>query len=584
MQDTHVPARAERGRRGDSRRMDTGDAGREGTLSLRYAVAARRVGPSRPLTSHYDHLGHDAPTPALAMQAAAGAQQAVIPAPVVQPAPAAGASATFTPGWVGIDARARPDDPSPFQNIRPGLSYALGSLRVVQLQAVIRGIESIGDRVSHTGRKAELVQRIVEVAERFAALANSGGTQAMLYLLRMVDVQFQYGKAVSVRYLPASPGFIQAAQGQLTATEVNTPVSHHTRHYMLRTTEPVVQDLPNNAPPNTHTPSGAYNGGRQWDYRGVAGPLLGTSAAAGTTHLYRPAPKSAAGPIGATAPTRPGTNPAVWYIDIGNIPIKPFPFYKPIRFVAPMQRCPTIRAQEVRTARFSFTLTASQIHQLMGEQPTHVLYLVSASYESLVGAERLRTKASVLFPFSAELTINSRRVPFSFKGSKKHPGRVGMPQLAKLAPPTDQACLIPGYLKPGNNRVEFNYRATSNEFDLGIVWAEVVSSDQIIADLKTRVLPKEEELKLMRSLADDEDIITGAAEMPLTCPVRTSALLCLTGVQNTDLLFVSAESEAAGRAGPVIQVHTYPVLRPYCLFAVERGVAQLAVSCLQQGN
>lgn len=427
------------------------------------------------------------------------------------------------PGWHLLYASSLPG-PDPFTQL-DRLPVALSSLRVVQLHEIVRGLSSFSFRMSTSGRKQQVIDRIYNLAQTWAtwtAPNDPAGRQNMWRLWKMIDIQFQYGTNIPIQRAAEFPDYLQVPSSMWLGARGSSPG--------VRPHPAAIATVRMN--PGTYLSTPGH----------TSGPSV-----QGTTHVNAPPVNTASGLVGRTRQTASGTAPVPWHIEWPHVPIKPFPFFEPIRLLGPMIRCPAQRINEVRTARFSVILTEEMIRDIMGEQPTHAIYLVSTSWVSLVEAEKRRTQAPIAFPSSADLYINGERVSYSFRGSKKFPGRVGPPRLSKLAAPTLQPQTT-GHLKPGLNRVDFYYRGASCEFDLGILWARVIPPEHILAKLKTKIIPKSEELSSMRALADDDDIVRGAAEMSLTCPVSVKSILhsfsLLTTPLTKILLSEPAESEA----------------------------------------
>lgn len=150
--------------------------------------------------------------PPMALGPSTGTASATPSAPNTPAVAAAAAGAAGTPylppGWDAIDARVTPTC-DPFSGLS-ALASLLHRLRVPQIVEVLKGVSTFTYHMSSTGRKAQIIDRIVSVANEFYRTRQTTGSQSMMYLHKMIDVQFHSNKAVPVRLYDNNPGFIRA--------------------------------------------------------------------------------------------------------------------------------------------------------------------------------------------------------------------------------------------------------------------------------------------------------------------------------------------------------------------------------------
>lgn len=167
----------------------------------------------------------------------------------------------------------------------------------------------------------------------------------------------------------------------------------------------------------------------------------------------------------------------------------------------------------------AFTLSQKQRELLQDTPKRFQLRLFCTTFEHYMASITTGHNAPVEFPFTCEARVNEKPLGVSLKGSKKHPGRVSPPDVNR----NGSLLLLPGRL----NRVEIAYANApsvcpwlTQRHAAAVALCRITSADQLTAQLQQRqIRTKDEVLSKMQQQALDEEIVTGASTLKLTCPL-----------------------------------------------------------------
>lgn len=121
------------------------------------------------------------------------------------------ATPTPTPTTViQVDASVLPGQ-DVFRDSDPNsLRTLLFSLRLVELTEIVRTCSLFSSHLSATGRKAQVVERIVQLATRFRTMNTPETRQMMVYLTKTIDLQLQYLRPIRVELHPTDKKILLA--------------------------------------------------------------------------------------------------------------------------------------------------------------------------------------------------------------------------------------------------------------------------------------------------------------------------------------------------------------------------------------
>lgn len=193
-----------------------------------------------------------------------------------------------------------------------------------------------------------------------------------------------------------------------------------------------------------------------------------------------------------------------------RINFRPSPFYEIKQFVSSIVQCPEAPTQSDRkNVPFFVNLTTEQVDQLRTSK--YQLRLFCTTVEAHAASLSGRNPATVEFPLTCEVRVNSQPLSINLRGSKKQAGRVPPPNLNK------DSMLA---LKAGRpNRIDLTYTNAPKRHVLVAAICEITTVETLVEHLRSRQLRSKEEVLLkMRREAEDDDIEQGAATMSLKCP------------------------------------------------------------------
>ncbi|WFD30374.1 hypothetical protein MSPP1_001393 [Malassezia sp. CBS 17886] len=215
-----------------------------------------------------------------------------------------------------------------------------------------------------------------------------------------------------------------------------------------------------------------------------------------------------------SAPARPAAHDGERQTALQRLRFWPSPFYEPTELVSSIIQVPeapvsTGRRQVV----VAFSLSAQQRDLLKDTRTAYQLRLLCTTFEHYMACVSTpRFAAPVEFPYTSEASVNGRALGVSLKGNKKHAGRVSPPDLNRNGSVT----LLPGRL----NRVELTYANAPNRHALAVALCRITSAEQLTEQLKQRQFRSKDEVEAkMQQQASDEDVVTGASTLKLTCPL-----------------------------------------------------------------
>lgn len=148
-------------------------------------------------------------------------------------------------------------------------------------------------------------------------------------------------------------------------------------------------------------------------------------------------------------------------------------------------------------------------------RPDHAVMLLCTTAEQF-NASSQQHPAKIEFPASAEVRVNGMILSHSFRGTKKHPGRV---------PPPDLNESVNFYRTKAINKIDFWYTGATKDYILSVAFAEKVAVESLVKTLKTKVLSKEAIIAKMKVKAEDDEVVSGAASISLKDPLSLRKLV-----------------------------------------------------------
>ncbi|WFD41949.1 E3 SUMO-protein ligase pli1 [Malassezia psittaci] len=196
-----------------------------------------------------------------------------------------------------------------------------------------------------------------------------------------------------------------------------------------------------------------------------------------------------------------------------RLKFRPSPFYEMMEFVSSIVQVPEAPPPSGRRqVMVAFTLSQRQRELLHDTPKRYQLRLFCTTFEHYMASISTGHQTPVEFPFTCEASVNDKALGVSLKGSKKHPGRVSPPNLNR----SSHLHLQPGKL----NRVELAYANTTSRHVVVVALCRITTAEQLTVQLQQRqIRTKQQTLSKMQRQAMDEDIVTGASTLKLTCPL-----------------------------------------------------------------
>ncbi|WFD19556.1 hypothetical protein MCAP1_001790 [Malassezia caprae] len=350
----------------------------------------------------------------------------------------------------------------------PEICEYIGTLKVAELKEHIKAFNERLPFSSHirlSGNKPELAQRLIEAV--VAASTVPRHYNEMLVVMMPLGLSHWLGDVARMR---------QASQQYM----------HLYGH------------------PPSHSPTGSSG------TRNPGSVQSGMSGGAGYT------PGTSRVPTGAnvSAPASAKPTHTLSQGSLKQLHFWPSPFYEVKEFVSSIVQVPdTPPPSGRRQVGMSFTLSAKQVELLLHTPPTYQLRLFCTTFEHFMASvSPPKQAAPVEFPYTSEARINEHSLGVSLKGNKKHAGRVAPPNLNRLG----HLHLQPHRL----NRVELSYANAPMRYTMVVALCKVTSAEHLTEQLKLKQYrSKESVIEKMRQQAQDDDIVTGASTLKLTCPL-----------------------------------------------------------------
>ncbi|TFK41216.1 PINIT domain-containing protein [Crucibulum laeve] len=355
---------------------------------------------------------------------------------------------------------------SDFEQVR----HLTKSNTVDKLKQILSGLnEECGTHIAKSGKKQELIDRIIAVYDSW----------------RSLNAEDKWVKAKGVVYQVRNTGIYTPTR----LTSINPSLVSSAMHQSAYTT---------NGIPKTSTfhTLNASNG---------------TSGTIGRYDPYAP-------PRKATTSTTPVASSSSVPRSTG-IRFKDSPFFTIDQAVSPVVECPeSSSATDRRQQILTFTLNSEQIAKLKVPGSKYQLRLFCTSSIFYAGNSVFRSNAlpcPIEFPPTCEVRVNNVQLAANLKGLKKKPGTAPPPDLGKHA-----------RISNVQNRVEMVYvnsqqPVQSKKFYLVVMLVEVTDVDQLVVKLKSTSYRSSQDIKrkMVESLGDDDDIIAGPQKMSLKCPL-----------------------------------------------------------------
>lgn len=177
------------------------------------------------------------------------------------------------------------------------------------------------------------------------------------------------------------------------------------------------------------------------------------------------------------------------------------------------------KSAEQRCTRMDFKLPEYYIQAVEEEAEQrkhgtiHPKYAIRLFGQILQPENSTRT-ASCEFPIALQLKVNDKAVEANTRGMKNKRGTTVPPDVSDLIRP-----------ERATQRLE-TYYSHCAEIRYGI-WAYVVeaqSMTQVLNDIKTKRIPREKPLQIIRSFYSDEDVVVDNYPLKLKCPVSFSRM------------------------------------------------------------
>ncbi|KAI5121284.1 hypothetical protein M0805_002328 [Coniferiporia weirii] len=352
-----------------------------------------------------------------------------------------------------------------FENLR----HSVKSHTVDKLKQIIAGlIEECRAQLSKSGKKQELIDRITGELDRYRYMRQAE----------------QWTRARSVLHQVRTSGvYTSSGSGQTFAA--NHDFAHN----------------------NVHGPA----------YVHAKAPLNGhhTNSGVGGSSIARYDPYA---PPRRAIPAPSTPSPAKTSV---SIRFKPSPFYRVDQAVSSVVECPeSTGSMDRRSQLLQFTLTQEHVNKLTqsGSRFQLRLYCTTNTFytQSPVGFRSNPLPCPIEFPATCEVRVNNTLLQANLKGIKKKPGTAPPADLSKTARMAAGA----------QNRVDMVYvnsqaNTGPKKFYMVVFLVENSTVEQLVDRLRKGKFRTLEEVKaqMVKSIADDDEIIIGKQKMTLKCPL-----------------------------------------------------------------
>ncbi|RDB28615.1 E3 SUMO-protein ligase pli1 [Hypsizygus marmoreus] len=350
-----------------------------------------------------------------------------------------------------------------FEQVR----HTIKNNTVDKLKQILSGFnEECGIHISKTGKKQEVIDRIVSALDSW----------------RAANMEDKWMKAKGVIYQVRNTG--SYTPSRMTANPAVLPPStiHH-----------------NVYPLTNILKTGSY----------------ATVAGSSTIARYDPyaPPRKATSSSAPVASTSSATSKPT------GIRFKESPFFTIDQAVSAIVECPeSTSATDRRQQTVTFTLNNDQLAKLKSPGSKFQLRLFCTSSIFYSGLNSFRTSTvpcPIEFPPTCEVRVNNVQLTANLKGLKKKPGTAPPPDLGKYARLTNV-----------QNRIEMVYvnsqqPAQSKKYYLVVMLVEATTVDRLVSNLKATKQKSSLDIRrsMVASLSEDDDIIAGPQKMSLKCPL-----------------------------------------------------------------